>query len=237
MEVRWSVFVGTWKTCVPLSPQLATSGLIISVVQRALGRAYSGSFFLPRSILLDSHGELNSVIQDIMTLRDAGRASMACFYFDFKDVVKQKLQNLLSLLLIQLSALSDTRCGVLSQLYSSHDWGIRKPDDRIMIKCLEEMLALDTQGLTYNITDPIDEYPLISGVPSPQEVLELVGELLGLHLPDVHICVTSRPELDIQAILEPLTSHPVSLHDETGQKQDIADFLRTFVHGDRRMRR
>ena len=162
---------------------------------------------------------------------------MACFYFDFKDVVKQKLQNLLSLLLIQLSALSDTRCGVLSQLYSSHDWGIRKPDDRIMIKCLEEMLALDTQGLTYNITDPIDEYPLISGVPSPQEVLELVGELLGLHLPDVHICVTSRPELDIQAILEPLTSHPVSLHDETGQKQDIADFLRTFVHGDRRMRR
>ena len=44
-------------------------------------------------------------------------------------------------------------------------------------------------------------------------------------------------ELDIQAILEPLTPHPVSLHDESGQKQGIADYVRSFVHGDRRMRR
>ena len=162
---------------------------------------------------------------------------MAYFYLDLKDVDKQKLQDLLPSFLIQVSARSDTRCGVLSQLYSSHDWGIRKPHDRIVIKCLEEMLALDTQGLTYNIIDTIDEYPLISGVPSPQEVFELVEELVGLHIPGVHISVTSRPELDIQTFLEPLTSHPVSLHDGTGQKQDIADYLRTFVHGDRRMQR
>ena len=99
------------------------------------------------------------------------------------------------------------------------------------------MLALDTQGLTYNIMNAIDEYPLISGVPSSQEVLELVGELLGLHLPDVHICVTSRPELDIQAILEPLTPRPVSLHDENWAKAGYCSYLRTFVHGDRRMGR
>ena len=135
---------------------------------------------------------------------------MAYFDFDFKDVDKQKLQNLLPSLLIQLSARSHTRCGVLSQLYSSHDRKIRKPDDRIMIKCLEEMLALDMQGLTYNIMDIIDEYPLISGVAFPQEVPELIEELMGLHLLDVHICATSRPELDIQAILEPLTPYPVS---------------------------
>ena len=153
---------------------------------------------------------------------------MAYFYFDFKDVDKQKLQNLLPSLLIQLSALSDTRCGVLSQLYSSNDRGIRKPDDLIMIKCLEKMLALDTQGLTYNIMDAIDEYPLISDVPSPQEVLELVEELLGLHLPDVHICVTSRLELDIQAILEPLTSHLVSLHDENWAKAGYCRLSQDF---------
>jgi hypothetical protein len=45
-----------------------------------------------------------------MTLRDAGRTSMAYYYFDFKDVNKQNLQNLLPSLLIQLSARSDTRC-------------------------------------------------------------------------------------------------------------------------------
>jgi len=107
-----------------------------------------------------------------------------------------------------------------------------------MINCLEEMLTLDAQGPTYIIMDALDECPLTSSVPSPrEEVLELVEELVGLHLPDVHICVTSRPELDIQTILEPLAPHPVSLHDETGQKQDIADYVRSFVHGDRRMGR
>jgi len=212
---------------------------LISIVQRVLGRVCSGSSFLTRSILPDSRGELSSsVIQDIMTLHDAGTASIAYFYFDFKDIDKQKLQNLLPSLLIQLSTRSDGCCDILSQLYSSHDRGVRKPNDRAMIKCLEEMLALDAQGPTYIIMDAIDECPLTSSVPSPrEEVLDLVEELVSLHLPDVHICVTSRPELDIHAILEPLTPHPVSLHDETGQKQDIADYVRSFVHGDRRMRR
>jgi len=231
--------VGTWETCVPLSPQFAISDLIIPIVQRVLGRLYSGSSFLTRSILPDSHGVLSSsIIQDIMTLHDAGRASVAYFYFDFKDVDKQKLQDLLPSLLIQLSARSDARCDILSRLYSSHDRGIRKPNDRTMIKCLKGMLTLDAQGPTYIIMDAIDECPLTSSVPSPrEEVLELVEELAGLHLPNVHICVTSRPELDIQAILEPLTPHPISLHEETGQKQDIADYVRSFVHRDRRMRR
>jgi hypothetical protein len=107
-----------------------------------------------------------------------------------------------------------------------------------MIECLKEMLSLDAQGPTYIIMDAIDECPITSSVPSPQEeVLELVEELVGLHLPNVHICVTSRPELDIRTVLEPIAPNAVSLHDESGQKQDIADYVRSFVHSDRRMRK
>jgi hypothetical protein len=58
-----------------------------------------------------------------------------------------------------------------------------------------------------------------------------------VHLPNLHICVTSRPEHDIQAVLERLTLHPVSLHDEVGQQQDIANYVASFVHSDQRMRR
>ena len=58
-----------------------------------------------------------------------------------------------------------------------------------------------------------------------------------LRLPNLHICVTGRPELDTQSILESLTPHRVSLHDQSGQKQDIADYVSSFVHSDRRMRR
>jgi hypothetical protein len=107
-----------------------------------------------------------------------------------------------------------------------------------MVECLKEMLNVETPGHTYIIIDALDECPITSSIPSPrEEVLELVNELVDLHLPNLHICATSRPEFDIQAILEPLTPHPVSLHNETGQKQDIADYISSCVHSDRRMRR
>ena len=163
---------------------------------------------------------------------------MAYFYFDFRDVDKQKLHNLLPSLLIQLSARSDLCCDILSRLYSSHDRGVQKPSDRAMVECLKEMITLETEGPTYIIMDALDECPVTSAIPSPrEEVLELVEELVGLHLPNLHICITSRPELDIQVILEPLTPRAVSLHDQTGQQQDIANYVASFVHSDRRMRR
>jgi len=173
-----------------------------------------------------------------MALRDAERASVAYFYFDFRDVDKQRLSNLLPSLLVQLSARSDACCDKLSQLYSEHDRGVRKPSDRAMAECLKQMLALEGQAPTYIILDALDECPVTSSIPSPRdEVLELVEDLVGLHLPNLHICVTSRPEPGIQVVLELLTERPVSLHDESGQMEDIANYVSSFVHSDRRMRR
>jgi NACHT domain len=171
-------------------------------------------------------------------LRNAGKASLAFFYFDFRDVDKQKLCNLLPSLLIQLSARSDPCCDILSRLYSSHDRGVQKPSDRDMVECLKEMLTLEAQGPTYIILDALDECPITTTIPSPrEEVLEFVEELVGLHLPNVHVCVTSRPEHNIQAVFERLTPHPVTLHDESGQQEDISNFVDSFVHSDQRMRR
>jgi hypothetical protein len=85
--------------------------------------------------------------------------------------------------------------------------------------------------------DALDECPITS-IPSPRlEVLEFVDVLVGLHLPNLHICVTSRPEHDIQVVLEPLTERPVSLHDESGQQEDIANYVAFFVYSNRQMRR
>jgi hypothetical protein len=163
---------------------------------------------------------------------------MAYFYFDFRDVDKQKLHNLLPSLLLQLSARSDPCCDILSRLYSLHDRGLQKPSDRAMVECLKEMLTLEAQGPTYIIMDALNECPITSTIPSPrEEVLDLVDELVRLHLPNVHICVTSRPEHDIQAILKDLTLRIVSLHDESGQQEDIADYVASFVRTDRKVRR
>ena len=163
---------------------------------------------------------------------------MAYFYFDFRDVDKQNLRNLLPSLLIQLSARSDSCFDVLSKLYSGHDDGVRKPSDRAMAECLEEMLTFEAQKPMYIILDALDECPITSSIPSPRdELLEFVVGLVNLRLPNLHICVTSRPEHDIRAVLGHLTERPVSLHDESGQQEDIAKFVASFVRSDHKMRR
>jgi len=162
---------------------------------------------------------------------------MANFYFDFRDVNKQRLRNLLLSILTQLSAHSDSCCDTLSQLYSAHGRGAQKPSDRAMVECLKNMLRLEKQAPTYLVMDALDECPTTS-IPSPrEEILKLIEELVSLHLPNLHICVTSRPEYDIRVVLEPLTERPVSLHDESGQQEDIANYVAFFVRSDQRMRR
>jgi hypothetical protein len=95
------------------------------------------------------------------------------------------------------------------------------------------MLTLPDQRPTYLIIDALDESPDNSGIPSPRErVLQLVKELVELHLPYLRICVTSRPEIDIRDVLEPLTSLRVSLHDQTGQKQDIVEYVKSVVYSE-----
>ena len=71
---------------------------------------------------------------------------------------------------------------------------------------------------TYDILSPRDE------------VLRLVQELFDLHLQELHICATSRPEFDIRTVLEPLAFRSVSLHDQIGQKSDITDYIRSVVN-------
>ena len=158
---------------------------------------------------------------------------MAYFYFDFRDTDKQNLQYLLPSLLTQLSARSDSCYDILSRAYEAHDDGAHKPSNSTMITCLKEMLALPGQGPIYIILDALDECPNTSGIPSARkQVLDLLKDLVGLQLSDLHIRVTSRPEIDIQAALDPLAFHPVSIHDQSGQKNDIEDYIRSVVYAD-----
>ena len=156
---------------------------------------------------------------------------MAYFYFDFRNAHKQGLHDLVPSLLTQLSARSSPRCDILSKLYSDHDDGKEQPSDSVLSKSLKDMLALPDQRPIYLIMDALDESPNTSGIPSPRErVLQLLKELVDLRLPNLHICVTSRPEIDIQDVIVPLTDLRVSLHDQSGQKNDIADYVRSVVY-------
>jgi hypothetical protein len=181
----------------------------------------------------------SSVIKDVEGIRATGLASVAYHYCDYKDIGKQDRHGILSSLLIQLCARSHHGYDILSSLHARHDNGLRQPSDSDLIRCLKDVLALRGQGKVYIIVDALDECPNSSGFPKTarEKVLDLLEELVDLNLPDLRICVTSRPEIDIRIVLESLTSHHISVHDEGGQKKDILDYVRHVIHTDRKTRR
>jgi hypothetical protein len=172
----------------------------------------------------------STIIDNIATMCETGQASMCYFYFDFRDINKQHWHGLVRSLLTQLSSRSGLRCDILSSLYEAHEDGAKQPSDVFLEKCLKEMLTIPDYPPIYLIIDALDECSN-SGIRSSRErVLLLIKELVELRLPNLHICVTSRPEFDIRGILEPLTAHRVSIHEQSGQKQDILNYVRSVVY-------
>ena len=172
-------------------------------------------------------------------MQDANSFLIAYYYFDFKDALKRDVHGLLTSLLFQLSCNSDSCWDVLHALYTEYYGGSEQPSDADLAGCLESMLELPGQLPIFVIMDAIDECPITTGTPSAREkVLDFVEHLVSNH-PNLSICITSRPEQDIQNVLNPLTlgSRRVSLHEEAGQRADIKNYVRSFVHGDRTMRR
>jgi hypothetical protein len=164
---------------------------------------------------------------------------MAYFFFDFKDAGKQDARAFLSSVLVQLSSQSVSLCNILLEFYSAHQRGLQQPSESALIQCLEKMLQVPKFPL-YLIVDALDECPDTSGMHSSREkVLELVEKLVGLHFPNLRLCIASRPEVDIRNVLEPLTSTStrMSLHDEDGQKKAIADYISSVVYSDKKIMR
>ena len=180
----------------------------------------------------------SSIIEDIAALQKSGLASLAFFYFDFREDQKKDLRGLLSSLLVQLCEQSDAYSAILSEFYVAHRYGSQHASNSELLVCLKDMLKLQGQATVYIIIDALDECPITTGLLSHREkVLDLVEEFVDIQIPSLRICVTSRPEADIVPVLGPLAFRSVSLHSESGQVQDIAEYIRFFVHTKREPQR
>jgi ankyrin repeat domain-containing protein 50 len=182
----------------------------------------------------------SAIIRDINGVSNAGSAHVIIFFFDFQDTAKQDARGLVSSLIIQLSDKSPSFYRVLSYFYSMHQKGSSQPSIDALTKCFEDLLMAGQDIPTDISLDALDECPNTNGIrPSRDEVLVVVEKLVKLNLEKLHIYVTSRPEADIRTSLELLTSasNRILVHEQTGQKKDIADFIRAFVGSDKNMQR
>ena len=171
-------------------------------------------------------------------MQESGLASLAMFYCDFREDDKKGFRGLLSSVLVQLCDKSDSYYDILVSFYSAHRDGTQSPGDDELVRCLKNILSLPGQAPVYLIIDALDECPNKSALSSPRlDLLTLLENLVDSRLPNLRICVTSRPEADIKFILEPLAFRSVSLHDEQGQKEDIENYIKSIVKTNRSMRR
>jgi hypothetical protein len=159
------------------------------------------------------------------------------FYYDFREDQKKDLRGLVSSLLVQLCHQSDSYYDILFRFYIDHARGFQHAGDDELVRCLKGILELPGQAPIFLIVDGLDECPNLT-LPSPREkVLMLLEDLVDPRLPNLRICVTSRPEVDIKLVLDPLTFRSISLHDERGQTEDIEKYIRSIVNTSRKMRR
>ena len=183
----------------------------------------------------------SSIIQHIMKLRDAEQATLAYYYFDFREKQKQNIRNFIISILVQLSEDSHPCSKIFYRLYLSHGNGLRQPSNDVLMACLKEMLTVANQLPLFIIIDALDECTDTPGIQSSQEaILDIVNDLAHLsHLrhPNLHLCVSSHPEIDVEAKLLPLAVIPVSLHGQSGRKRDIANYVGSVMSSDESLKK
>ncbi len=190
--------------------------------------------FLSRELIVQAS---STIIEDIDAMRKTGQASLAFFYFNFREDQKG-LRGLLSSFLVQLCHQSDSYCDILSEFHSNHDKGLRSPSEDALMGCLKKLLEFPGKAPIYLIMDALDECQDSSAISSPRtDVLHLIRGLFKLPISKLHVCVTSRPEADINAILDRLIFRSVSLHDEREQRRDIEKYIQSVVDTHRESKR
>ena len=118
-------------------------------------------------------------------------------YFDFNDVQKQQLENLVRSLIVQLSSQCVNLSPTLESLYSTCMNGKRQPTYDMLQTALHEMISCFAG--TYLILDALDECS------ERRELLISIREVASWRDANFfHILTTSRREKDIEESLEPL---------------------------------
>ena len=180
----------------------------------------------------------SAIIDVIHQLRTYGLASLAIFFYDFRDDRENDLRGLVSSMLDQLCCQSDSYANLLYKFYLEHNNGYRRPSDDALSHCLKDLLELRGQAPIFLVVDALDECPITSTRPSPREkVLMLLEDLVDSQLPNLLIFVTSRAQAEIRPVLERLSFRSVALHDEDGQTKDIENYIKSVVNTNSKMRR
>jgi hypothetical protein len=118
------------------------------------------------------------------------------FYFDFNNAEKQRHENLIRSLIIQLSMQSKNTLEALNALFARSQDGKQQPTTEGLALTLQHMLRGFHQ--TFITLDALDKCK------EREELLGLIESIVDGKFEMLHILATSRREKDIEETLTPL---------------------------------
>jgi GTPase SAR1 family protein len=178
------------------------------------GFAGCGKTVLTSSIVEDLYSETSS---DIST---SSGPILLYFFFDFREVEKQSLEEMARSLAYQLYNQDKNFQQSLDSLLKACDDGYRKPTaEQLLGPIMEHLLAADSK--VYVILDALDECT----VPR-QELLAWIEKVAERTSQKIHLLATSRKEPDIDSVLGRPNLMDQSIAVQTGVvDEDISAYI------------
>ena len=184
------------------------------------GKAGCGKTVLSSTII-------NEVLQET---RSNSEVAVAYFYFDFGDVEKQTSDKMVRSLITQLSRQPTKKLDSLEALFSFCNNGKQQPDVERLLVVLQEVV--EGFSKTYIILDALDECSDREGL------LDIVDQMHGWKLPQLHMLFTSRRLIDIEDSLGPLIDTRSKICIQSALVDaDILTYVRKRLQNDRHLRR
>lgn len=153
------------------------------------------------------------------------KISAAFFYCSFTDLKKQRVFNLIHSLLYQLAQRLSRVPSCLLDLYNKHKH--TQPQMSNLKMTLRSVI--DESEQSFLIIDALDE--CIDAKGTREEILTFLTELSGWSLPQLHVLITSRKELEIEKSLTSLKSMS-SVCIQTQQQGDIEKYVESVLETD-----
>ena len=189
------------------------------------GRRYSILF------TVTDHPSSSTIIENLKTLCDGPDRAIGYFYFDFSDSRKQKVPALLSSILAQLC----DKAGSLDHLKSHYDncnHGCQQPSVQQLCKMLSSTIPEFKE--VFLVIDALDE---CTKGEERSETLAVIERISSWSLPNLHVLITSRSELDIVAVLEKLANENIIAIDESRIGSDINHYIKAEVAADSKLQK
>jgi hypothetical protein len=153
--------------------------------------------------------------------------AIAFFYFDFNDVAKQKVYEMLCSLICQLYSQTAIDIPGLESLYERCS-RTHKPAVQDLLGVLRE--SISNFNDTFIILDALDEST------DREVLLSILEKMSRWGLKQLHILVTSRREPDIEQILDPLVTNSICIQNKLVDA-DIELYIRDRLKKDAKLSR